>query len=200
MPGAPFDDTSYERELARLAYSRPVDGVDPAAAQAQLAALAESRTPPPAIEWRLPRLPAVATRREKLLIATAVAAALVVASALAIAPVSSLAVFATTQSGAPAWPGTVEQDGSKDRIRWLTSSNGWDVFAFITTGGNICMASFSGSTSAGGACTSQEVFRSIGLRLGMSRLVGNATEQLNVTWGPTGGARVSDHPLAAWGG
>ncbi|MBC7591515.1 MAG: hypothetical protein H7226_10800 [Salinibacterium sp.] len=193
MVGGSFDDASDEHELARLAYSRPVDGVDPAQAQAQLAALAEARNPPPEPEWHSPTLPAPPTRHEKLHVAVAAAAVVVIASALAMAPVSSLTVFGSAQSGAPTWPGQGGEDA-----RWLASSNGWDVFGFVTDGGSICLASVEGPVSAGGACTSRGVFETIGLRMGTSRLSGESTEYLSVQWGPTGGARVSDLPLAEW--
>ena len=198
MPGDSFDATSDERELARLAYSRPVDGVDPAAAQEQLAALAEARRPTPESQWHTPHLPTMGTRREKLLAAAATAVALGVASAAAFAPVSSLAVFDRPQSDAPVWPGEVVRNAQADKIRWLTSGSGWDVFAFITTGGNICVAGFEGRVSAGGACTSEAVFDNIGLRLGMSRPAGNSTEFLSVKWGPDGVAETSDLPLTEW--
>lgn len=193
-PGDPSD----ERELQRLAYSRPVDGVDPAAAQARLAEIAEARRPPPEIEWHTPSLPIAATRGHKLFIATAAAAALVLASTVAIAPRSSLVVFDRPQADAPVWPGGGLRDARADKIRWITSGNGWDVFAFITTGGNICVAGFEGRVSAGGACTSESVFEIIGLRLGMSRTVGDSTEYLSVKWGPAGAAETSERPLSEW--
>lgn len=198
MPDDSFDATSDERELARLAYSRPVDGADPAAAQTQLAALAEARKLPLEVQWRTPRLPTAATRREKLLVGAATAIALGVASSAALAPVSSLAVFDRPQSDAPVWPGASERDARADKIRWLTSGGGWDIFAFITTGGNICVAGFEGRVSAGGACTSEAVFDTVGLRLGMSRTVGESTEFLSVRWGPAGVVETSDLPLTEW--
>ena len=198
MPGDSFDATSDERELARLAYSRPVDGVDPAVAQAQLAALAEAHRPVPETRWLTPHLPTMATMREKLLATAATAVALGLASAVAFAPVSSLAVFDRPQSDAPVWPGEVMRDAQADKIRWLASGSGWDVFAFITTGGNICVAGFEGRVSAGGACTSEEVFDIVGLRLGMSRPVGDSAEFLSVKWGPAGVAETSDLPLTEW--
>ncbi|MBC7592058.1 MAG: hypothetical protein H7226_13580, partial [Salinibacterium sp.] len=121
MAGDSFDDVSDERELSRLAYSRPVDGVDPARAQAQLAALAEARNPPPEPEWHSPKFPASPTRHEKLLVAVAAAAAVVIATGLAVAPVSSRTVFSSAQPGVPTWPGQGAEDA-----RWLASSNGWD--------------------------------------------------------------------------
>ncbi|MGV8896891.1 MAG: hypothetical protein ACOH10_06870 [Rhodoglobus sp.] len=198
MSAAPYDDPSYERELQRRAYSKPVDGVDPAAAQAELAAIAESRRPAPEIEWRPLSVPATTTRTQKLVVIAALAVTLAAASALALVPAPSLTVFNFPQIGAPAWPGGGDGDERTDRIRWLTSSNGWDVFAFITTGGNICMASFEGSLSSGGICTSKEVFMIIGLRMGMSRFTPDGAEYLSVKWGPTGGARTSDLPLSEW--
>ena len=198
MSGDSFGAASDERALARLAYSRPVDGADPAAAQAQLAALAEARRPPPEIQWHTPRMPTMATRRAKLLVAAATAVALGLASAAAFAPVSSLAVFDRPQPGAPAWPGGGNRDARADNIRWLTSGSGWDVFAFTTSGGNICVASFEGQVSAGGACTSEAVFDITGLRLGMSRIVDGSTEFLSVRWGPAGAVQTSDLPLTEW--
>jgi hypothetical protein len=201
MASYSFDDTSDERELQRLAYSRPVPGVDPAAAQAKLAALAEARRPPPEVEWHPLTLVATDARREKLLLAACTAAALAVASVIAAAPVSSLTVFSVPQSGVPTWPeaagDTVRSSRELgDDVRWLASSNGWDVFGFITTGGSICVATFDGAESAGGACTSRAVFEIIGLRMGTSRVRDGSTEYLSVTWGPTGGAQISDVPLA----
>ncbi len=198
MPAAPFDESSYERELQRRAYAKPVDGVDPAAAQAELAALAEARRPAPEIEWQPLDVPSAPTRRQKLVVIVALAVTLVAASALALVPAPSLMVFSFPQVGAPPWPGTIDRDERSDKIRWLTRSNGWDVFAFITTGGNICMAAFEGSLSSGGTCTSRDVFNIIGLRMGASRTTANGTEYLSVKWGPIGEARTSDLPLAQW--
>ena len=198
MSGDSFDVAADERELARLAYSRPVDGVDPAAAQAQLAALAETRRLPPETQWHTPHMPTVATRRGRFFVAAATALALALASAAASTPVSSLAVFDRPQSDAPAWPGGNTRDTEADKIRWLTSDSGWDVFAFITTGGNICVAGFEGRVSAGGACTSEAVFDTVGLRLGMSRTVDDSSEFLSVRWGPAGAVQKSDRPLAEW--
>lgn len=198
MPGAPFDATSHERELERLAYARPVDGIDPAAAQAELADIAAARLAPAEIDWHEPSLPLVATPREKRFVAAAIVAAVVGASALAFAPISSLATFDLPQAGAPEWPGAGNRDERADTIRWLASSKGWDVFGFLTTGGNVCIASFEGVVSAGGTCTSRDVFGIIGLRLGMSRTAGDTTEYLSVLWGPTGGPQLSDAPLPLW--
>ena len=198
MLGTPSDAAEFERELARLAYSRPMDGVDPIAAQAQLAAIAESRRRPPEIEWQVPKLPATIPRGYRLAVAAAVVAALVGASLSASAPVASLAIFDRPQSGAPAWPGTADQGERADKIRWLASSNGWDVFGFITNGGNICLTSFEGTESAGGACTSQKVFATTGLRMGMRRVTGDNTQYLSVSWGPTGGVRLSGVPVPIW--
>ncbi|MBG6055396.1 hypothetical protein IWX81_001807 [Salinibacterium sp. CAN_S4] len=192
------DDTSDERELQRLAYSRPVDGVDPTAAQTRLAALAEARTPPPEIEWHTPPLPTAVTRREKVIVAVAASVALGLAGTVALAPVSSLVVFDRPQSDAPVWPGGGMRDARTDKIRWIASGNGWDVFAFVTTGGNICVAGFEGKASAGGACTSESVFDIIGLRLGMSRTVGDSAEYFSVRWGPAGTAETSELPLVEW--
>jgi hypothetical protein len=198
MSGGSLDDTSDEHVLQKLAYSRPVDGVDPAAAQARLAALAEARTPPAPIEWHTPAVPARVTRREKFVVGMAAAIMLGLASAAALSPVSSLVVFERPQEDRPVWPGGGMRDARSDKIRWIASGNGWDVFAFVTTGGNICVAGFEGRVSAGGACTSESVFDIIGLRLGMSRTVGDTPRHFSVMWGPTGGARVSDLPLAEW--
>ncbi|MDJ0336389.1 hypothetical protein QMG83_14255 [Salinibacterium sp. G-O1] len=198
MSAAPYDDPSYERELQRRAYSKPMDGVDPTAAQAELAAIAESRRPAPEIEWRPLSVPSVVMRRQKLAVIVALAVTLAAASALALVPVPSLMVFSFPQLGTPTWPGGADREERADRIRWLASSNGWDVFAFTTTGGNICMAGFEGMLSSGGTCTSKGVFMIIGLRMGMSRINSDGTEYLSVKWGPTGGARTSDLPLAEW--
>lgn len=169
-------------ELLRRAYGRPLSAADAAQAQAALRELEGARMPdllPPA------RPPAVASvpRRGKLLLAAAALAAAALATGVALAPSPSLEVFAAEQHGVPAWPGARAGD---DDIRWLGTLGPWDVFGFITSGGNVCVTAFSDGASGGGSCTSDAAFSAHGLRL--------QTGTLAVRWGPVGGAQLDNAP------
>lgn len=182
MGGGLVDDPLAD--LKRRAYGRPDDPDDAAAAQAALAALAE----PPAEHVDAdphPAAPTTARRRTLAGIAAGVVASLVLALAVTLSPRPSLEVFDRPQLGVPEWPGARSED---DAIRWLGSRAGWDVFGFITGGGNVCLTGFRAGQSAGGACTSREQFTIRGLELEIDR--GSGTEFLVARWGPLGDARL----------
>lgn len=175
-------------DLKRRAYGRPDDPDDAAAAQAALADLAE----PPAEHVDAdphPAPPAPASRRTLTVIAAGVVASLVLAIAVTLSPRPSLEVFDRPQVGVPEWPGARSED---DAIRWLGSRAGWDVFGFITRGGNVCLTGFREGRSAGGACTSREQFTIRGLELEVD--TGQDGQPLRALWGPAGDVRLAiDH-------
>lgn len=170
-------------DLKRRAYGRPDDPDDVAAAQAALAALAKPPEHVDAVSH--PAAPTVASRRTLAGLAAGVVASLVLALVVTLSPRPSLAVFDRPQFGAPEWPGARSED---DAIRWLGRRAGWDVFGFITGGGNVCLTGFRAGRSAGGACTSREQFTIRGLELEIDR--GSAAEVLVARWGPLGDARL----------
>ncbi len=174
-------------DLQRRAYGRPVSEADATAAQVELVRLRtpDAPRPPPA------QPPAVASvpRSRKLLLAAAALAAAALATGIALAPRPSLDVFASPQHDVPVWPGA---DSTTD-IRWLGGTDVWNVFAFKTTGGNVCLSAFAGGNSGGGSCTSIREFEANGLTLTTSAFVGT-TSYLTVTWGPRGDAHLDDRP------
>ena len=119
-------------------------------------------------------------------LAAACLGAAVLATGIAAAPRPSLAVFASTQHGVPEWPGSMSDDG----VRWLGGLGPWNVFAFETGGGNVCVSAFLSETSGGGSCTSRAAFLAQGITFGTSL----AGEDLQVSWGPTGGAHLEGRP------
>lgn len=171
-------------ELRRRAYGPPVSEADAAEAQAELRRLSTPDAPPAP-----PEPPAVASlpRKHTLLLAVASIFLAAVATGVALSPRPSLDIFASPQSGAPAWPGAAEGD---DDIRWLGSLGPWDVFALRTQGGNLCVTAFLDGASGGGSCTSRESFTTDGLSFATSL----GGEDLSVTWGPQGDARLDGAP------
>jgi len=172
-------------ELRRRAYGPPRSAADARAAQAELRRLADGERMP---DLELPRLRPVPSppRRGMLLLAAACLGAAVLATGIAAAPRPSLAVFASTQHGVPEWPGSMSDDG----VRWLGGLGPWNVFAFETGGGNVCVSAFLSETSGGGSCTSRAAFLAQGITFGTDI----SGEDLQVSWGPTGGAHLEGRP------
>ena len=172
-------------DLKRRAYGRPVSEADAATAQAELRRLSTPDAPPPAPV--LPEPVASVRPKQKLLLAVAALAAAALATGIALAPRPSLDVFAMPQSGVPAWPGARAAD---DDIRWLGSLGPWDVFGFMTAGGNVCVTAFLAGASGGGSCTSRANFAAAGLAFATSV----SGEDLTVAWGPRGAAVLDGGP------
>ncbi|MEP6478224.1 MAG: hypothetical protein ABJB03_02440 [Rhodoglobus sp.] len=197
MPSA--DDL---RELERRAYSRDVNANDRTAAELELAQLQADAMGPSDATFALPPL----ARRPSVLPVVALGgltALVLVGAIIASAPHGSLDVFGTPQAqadlGAPDWMSSIgDLNGLQDRIlpdtfRLLATDRGWDVFAFRTESGQVCLWTLD-ERGGGGSCVSEAQFRSSGLQSSTSRRDGTANEYLTVFWGPTGELRAYDLP------
>jgi hypothetical protein len=200
VPGPELDD------LKRRAYARPGSGADPAAAQAELAALGlcRARDALGPIEIELPRVaPHRVSRLARaavgvLALATAIAAPVVVATA----PVDSLVVFDRERAGldftAPAWlapmissvDGGVDIGARQDTIRWLASRGEYELFGYLTRSDDLCIVLVGAAGGGGSACTALSEFATEGISLGLA----SGETAISVVWGPTGDPTFSEAP------
>lgn len=185
-------------ELQRRAYARESTPEERASAEAELAALRETKVadePFGIPSWSASRAPRLLLA---LLLGASVGTGLVATvNATFVPPATALEVFdraATAQdAGAPRWAFV----GGASQVRLIAVVRQRQVFAYLNDAGEVCIALVDGAL-ANGTCTSAEQFARSGLTLtSYDREAMQRINRVVVTWGPDGAITVDADVVTA---
>ena len=184
-------------ELKRRAYARPENDSSAAAAQAELARLAEEqRRIERGVAIDLPDVPefGVAGIRLQAILGAAVVVLVIAAIGTFQPHADSLDVFDRAQTTDDLMSMSIGLDDIEPAsVRHLASQPGIDVFGSLTTGDRICLTAEydPDEGSSGTSCTSLADFRRTGLEVQLFRGAYLEGVLISVHWGPNGEPEIT---------